>query len=585
MNGESDTTVRHEVRPGEYLDSIVLMQIQRSLADAPGVRKAAAVMATEANRELLRESGLWVDAMEGSRGDDLVLAVRAASSDEAERALAEVDELMRRSRSGDDGGAEDYRYKSLETALADRPDARWVLVSVPGKWAAGVAEEALRADRNVFLYSDNVSVEDEVRLKDEAARRGRLVLGPDCGTARIAGVGLGFGNRVRSGGIGIVAASGTGLQSLMVEVHRQGSGVSQAIGVGGRDLSPEVGGRATRAALALLARDPDTRVLVLVSKPPSAAVAARILGLARSLGKPTVVCFQGLSSSVRALGRVRIATGLAEAARMAVELEPGGERRGADAARSEGARSAETGPDTARRTSVRGLFAGGTLAQEIQLALRTVLDPLRSNAAVPGVERAVDPAGPSEGHTILDLGADELTVGRPHPMLDPELRAERLRVELRDAEVAAVVVDVVLGDGSHADPAGSIVDAVAELRDEGVDLPRVFAWVVGTELDPQGLADQVRRLREVGVLVHRGLDGLVAELVEGLPADPPAEGVPVDASAVAEPFEAINVGVDAFASAIEEQEGRVARVEWRPPAGGDDRLAGILARMKKRTST
>ncbi len=292
---------RCAVRAGSYHDSIVLMRLQQALATLPGVLDAGVVMATQTNLEVLAAGGLEVDVKAGP--DDLLVAVRAESDEAAAEALSRVDALLR-VRGASAGAAGEHRPRSLATALKQLPEARWVLVSVPGRYAADVAQEALDRDRNVFLYSDNVPLGREAALKRQAREKGLLVMGPDCGTAWLGGVGLGFANRVRRGSIGLIGASGTGLQAVMSEIHAHGSGISQAIGTGGRDLSPDVGGITAVQALDLLGRDPETRVIVLISKPPAPEVSARLLALARSTGKPVVVQFLGAPLPGRQIGNL-----------------------------------------------------------------------------------------------------------------------------------------------------------------------------------------------------------------------------------------------------------------------------------------
>ncbi len=313
---------KSEVRSGAYYDSVVLMQLQRSLATLPGVLDAGVVMGTEANQEILAQTGLLTPEGQAGAADDLVIVVKAETEAEAEAALGQVDELLAARR----GGVEqDYCPRSLDLAAEMSPDAQWVLISVPGRYAAGVARQALRLGKNVFLYSDNVSLVDEVALKQTAAERGHLVMGPDCGTAIVNGIGLGFANRVRRGSIGLVAASGTGLQQVSARIHQLGNGISHALGTGGRDLSESVGAVTARQGLDLLIRDPETRVIVLVSKPPAPQVASELLDVARSSDKPVVVDFVGYSPSVREAGNLRFAATFDEAAELAVRLAMEGE--------------------------------------------------------------------------------------------------------------------------------------------------------------------------------------------------------------------------------------------------------------------
>jgi FdrA protein len=512
-------------------------------------------MASPANQALLAASGLVGESETAAAGPhDLLIAIKAESDAAAAEALARVDALLQVRRAG---GEQDFRPRSLASALKILPAARWVLVSVPGRHAAGVTEEALDQDRHVFLYSDNVPLDREVALKRKARERGLLVMGPDCGTAVIGGIGLGFANRVRRGPVGLIGASGTGLQAVMSHVHALGSGISQAIGTGGRDLAQEVGGITAAQALDLLRRDPETRVIVLISKPPAPEAAARLLGLARAAGKPVVVDFLGAPLPARRLGNLHFAASLSEAADVAVRLLEAEAEPPSAAAR----------PFAPGQRRLRGLFSGGTLAHEAHQGLSAVLPPDR--------------------YAILDLGADEFTVGRLHPMIDQDLRLRRLRQEAADPQVALILLDVVLGEGAHADPAGELAPAIERARQEARDAGReldVAAVVIGTDEDPQDLAQQIETLERAGARVCRTVGELVDYAALRL-ADAEASeagGNPVPLEVIREPIAAVNVGLESFYDSLVAQGISAVQVEWRPPAGGNEKLAGILARMKGR---
>jgi len=543
---------------------VVLMQLQRALTALPGVLDAGVVMATPANLDVLAASGLLPDDKSAAGPHDLLIAVKAESDAAAGEALARVDALLQVRRGG---GEQDFRPRSLASALKLLPEARWVLISVPGRYAAGVADEALENGRNVFLYSDNVLVADEVALKRKARTKGLLVLGPDCGTAVLGGVGLGFANRVRRGAIGLIGASGTGLQAIMSHVHTLGFGIAQAIGTGGRDLSEKVGGLTAAQALDLLRRDPETKVIVLVSKPPAPEVAVRLLAAAREVGKPVVVDFLGAPLPARDLGNLRFAASLAEAAEMAVRLS--GDSSGI------GAQPAASG------AYLRGLFSGGTLAYETLLGISAFLAPVFSNAPLSEPQRLGDPLH-SQAHTILDLGADEFTVGRLHPMMDFDLRRRRLRQEASDPQVGLTLLDVVLGEGAHADPAGELAPEIERALAEARTL-EIAVLVIGTDEDPQDLSTQISTLEHAGARVCRTVGELVEFAAERLaPETEAGAGNPVSLEAVQAPLAAVNVGLETFYDSLVAQGARAVQVEWRPPAGGNEKLAGILARMKSR---
>ncbi len=566
--------IEAEVRSGAYYDSIVLMQLQRALAGLPGVLDAGVVMGTEANKEILAQTGLLTGEVQAAAADDLVLVVKAEVEAEAEAALGQVDELLTRRRSVVE---QEYLPKSLESAAAMLPEARWVLVSVPGRYAGGVAREALRLGKHVFLYSDNVSLDDEVALKQLAREKGLLVMGPDCGSAIVNGVGLGFANRVRRGPIGMVAASGTGLQQVSARIHQLGGGLSHALGTGGRDLSEAVGAVTAHQGLDLLARDPETAVIVLVSKPPAARVAEGLLGAARAAGKPVVVDFIGYAPSARRVDNLHFANTFDEAAVLAVES-------------AASPPDPEPVPDVSRfadgQRYLRGLFSGGTLAYEALLLLQDYLPAVYSNVPLTEEQRLGN-ALVSRAHTIVDMGEDEFTVGRLHPMMDNDLRIRRLRQEAEDPETAVVLLDVVLGYGAHPDPAGELAPAIAEARADVVEAGRhleVVAVVVGTDEDPQDMAAQIERLRAAGARVKTSHDAAVryvGRLLRAISGQRSAFSFqPVDLGVLEKPLAAINVGLTSFTESLQAQEAPVVQVDWKPPAGGNERLMAILERMR-----
>jgi FdrA protein len=460
------------------------------------------------------------------------------------------------------------------------PDAHWVLVSVAGRYAAGVARQALRLNKNVFLYSNNVSLEDEISLKQMAAEKGLVVMGPDCGTAIVNGVGLGFANRTRRGTIGIVAASGTGLQQLCSRIHQLGSGITHALGTGGRDLSEKVGAVTARQGLDLFSRDPETKVIVLASKPPSTQVADELIVAARSTGKPVVVDFIGYLG--RSVDNLHFGTTLDETAEIAVRL-------------SAAIPDKSTAPDyrlerfAPGQRYLRGLFSGGTLAYEALLILQDYLPEVYSNAPLDKAFR-LENSMVSQGHTLVDLGEDEFTVGRLHPMMDNDLRIRRLEQEARDPETAVILLDVVLGYGAHPDPAGELAPAILDARETARKAGRhleVIAVVVGTDEDPQGMDSQIEQLAEVGVEIKTSNEAAVRYVGQMLQAldrsttTPPIAQTPVNLAVLKQPLAAINVGLESFTDSLTVQGAPVVQVDWRPPAGGNERLMAILERMKK----
>ena len=555
------TIMKSEVRQGAYYDSVVLMQLQKALAELPDVADAGVVMATEANKELLAAGDL-LPANVSAKADDLLIVVKGETETAVTQAIAQVDELLTRRKAS---GSSEYRPRSLAAAADLLPEANWVLISVPGRYAAAVAEEALGLGKHVFLYSDNVPLADEVRLKQKARASGLLLMGPDCGTAIVNGVGLGFANRVRRGRIGLVAASGTGLQAVSSEIHNLGSGLSQAIGTGGRDLKADVAAITALQAVQLLGQDAATRVIVLVSKPPSSQVATQLLRAAQATGKQIVVNFIGFPPPGHKVGNIHFATSLVETAELAVHM----------------ATTVETSLLSPQRHPVdgyvRGLFSGGTLAYETVLGLTAVLDELHTNIPIRPEQKLAE-LTQSQGHTILDMGEDDFTQGRLHPMMDNDLRIRRLHQETADPEVGFILLDVVLGEGAHPNPAGELRPAIAEAVQAG---KKVIAVVIGTDEDPQDLNGQIEQLAAAGAIVFSSTNEAVDYIFNRLPA-PQFSAPPVSPAAFSGKLAAINVGLESFYDSIKGQGGTAVQVEWRPPAGGNEKLMAILAKMKQK---
>ncbi len=555
---------KHEIRSGAYFDSVVLMQLQKSLADLPGVIDAGVVMATPANCDLLSSSGYDLRNID-AKGDDLLIIVKASTEKNAESALGQVDELLQQRRSR---ATQSFRPRSLRGGADALPEANWVLVSVPGRYATTVAEEGLNLGKHVFLYSDNVSLEDEIRLKRRAREKGLLVMGPDCGTAVINGVGLGFANRLRRGKIGIVAASGTGLQAVSVGIHNLGEGVSQAIGTGGRDLKTEVGGISAKQALELLGRDSNTEVIVLISKPPEPSVVTELLAQGRAIGKPIVINFIGYADPGRQLGNLYFATNLKEAASLAVKLASSYEAQSFTQSHQQ---------EKDEMPFLRALFSGGTLAYEALLGLQNVLSPLYSNIPI-RLEQQLADSLVSQAHTILDLGEDEFTQGRLHPMMDNDLRLRRLRQEASDPQVGMIMLDVVLGEGAHPNPASELGPAIAEMKSRRKI--EFTAIVVGTDEDPQGIEEQIDLLETAGAVVFRDTEEAVTYVSDRLGPKYEINFKPLPLSHFEGALAGINVGLESFYESLKGQGARAIQVDWRPPAGGNEKLMGILAKMR-----
>ncbi len=498
---KSVTIIR--VRRNFYQDSLRLMQISRRLRELAGVVTASAVMATDANLKMLGAQRLLSEDVGALGPNDLLVTIEADSRENADRAAETID-LLEASPIATSHGADDF--ESLDAAAVALRAPNLALVSVPGMYAKIEVAKAIERGMHTFLFSDNVPVEEEIELKERAASRDLLVMGPECGTAIINGVGLGFANVVRRGPVGIVAAAGTGLQEVASLIHRGGAGISHAIGIGGRDLSRSVGGIMAAQALRLLLRDSSTRVVLLVSKPPDDSVARNIVSLLLAADKPAVVCFVGKTMKSPAPERLHFSATLHDAAQKAVELL--GYRNHLGDLSPDGSiwrsRAQKLAKALApRQRYVRGLFSGGTLCYEAQHVLWQRVRPVYSNAPLFGGNKLDDP-NRSRGHCVVDLGHEEFTHSRLHPMIDSSMRAERLLKEAIDPTVAVILFDIVLGYVAAPDPAGDLVAAIKEATITGSRRGRKVAFVAhvcGTDEDPQNLTAQEEKLESAGVLV------------------------------------------------------------------------------------
>ena len=483
------------VKKGAYFDSITLMGCGKEMAGMKGVADAAVVMGTKSNKEILSASGLLVSDFNAARDADLLIAVKAESGKAAEAALAAVDGLLEKATK-QTRSVDEFRPASLEGALEALPDANLALISVAGRYAGDEAMRALERGLHVMLFSDNVPIEKEISLKKFARKKGLLMMGPDCGTAIINGVPLGFANVVAQGDIGIVSAAGTGLQEVSCIISNAGAGISQAIGTGGRDVKKEVGGIMFIEGLKAVANDKNTRVILLISKPPHREVLSRINQQIKAIRKPVIRLFIGAETRPGDPSTLEEAALLAVAASRGENSKRVGERlRARDAEIREMAKR-EAAHRKKHQKYVRGLFSGGTFCAEAQVLFNKMIANVYSNAPVGAAQRLKNSLK-SQENTVIDLGEDEFTVGRPHPMIDYSLRNRRFQQELQDPETAVILLDVVLGYGANSDPEAELREVIRE----GSKKVTVVCSITGTDQDPQNRSEVEKRLKMAGAIV------------------------------------------------------------------------------------
>ena len=479
-----------------YVDSVMQLGGMRAMRAIDGVEWASAAMATPANVATLRAEGVDDGQLAVAGSNDFFLVARAVDDDTSERALAAGEAAVLTPGPGADSGVRSDAPRSLRDAIRAQPGTNVAVISVPGEYATLAAYKALSADLHVLLFSDNVDLDKEIALKEYAASRGLLVMGPGAGTAMLGGIGLGFANAVPPGRVGIVAAAGTGAQEAMALLARWGVGVSQVIGLGGRDLSAQVGGRMARSAMAALRADPGTDVILFISKPPSPEVATAALATAGSASgeTPVVAGLIGLPADFPAPPGVVLADTLESSVVATLGL------LGVAVPDTTCTLGPSVDQALARlapgRSLVRGLFSGGTLCYESLVILGRTIGEVRSNTPV---NKNWGLPAPDGSHQCLDLGEEEYTKGRPHPMIDAEARIELLRKHSADLQVAAIILDVVLGHGANPDPAGILAPVCEEVMAGGG--PQIVAYVLGTEQDPQGYTAQREKLVRAGCIV------------------------------------------------------------------------------------
>lgn len=495
--------IHNVIKHNAYFDSVTLMLFSSKLGGIEGVSEAAVMMGTDHNIELMKSSGILSEELASKvTANDLVIGIKAVSQEVIDLAIKTLEEQFEnKTKSSEGSGA--VRVKTVDAAVKKMEGLNFAIISVPGRFAAAETMKCLKNNMNVLLFSDNITIEEENELKDFAIKNELLMMGTDCGTAIINGVALGFANVVRRGNIGLVAASGTGLQELTVVIDKLGGGISQAIGTGGRDVKKEIGGKMMLFALDALINDPETQVIGIVSKPPAQEVMVKILDKVKGISKPVVACFLGGDPSL-VEGTHTIATEtIEEAAKQLVTLSKGeltvnlnsftdhqlDELVADEVAKLQG------------QKYLRGLYTGGTLAYEAMLILNKKIGNVYSNIAI-NKELSLKDVEVSQDNTILDMGEDYFTDGMPHPMIEPKLRSERIKKEASDPQTAVILLDCVLGYGSHEDPAGAVVKAVEQAKAlQGNRHVTYIASVCGTEKDPQVLSNQVEKLLNVGIIV------------------------------------------------------------------------------------
>ena len=490
------------IKKGVYYDSVSLMIVSKELSKLDGIIDSSVIMGTSENKAILNMAGLNLKNFDDASETDILIGIRASTEIAADNAIRKIDHLFKDLQRNQDIST-DQKIHSFEDALKLLPGANLSLISIAGKYAAGEAMKALKMGLHVMIFSDNVSISEEIELKQYAHDHGLLLMGPDCGSAIINSIPLGFANVVKRGNIGIVGASGTGLQEVSSVISNNGAGISQAIGTGGRDVRKEIGGIMFLDALKTLSEDEETQVIVLVSKPPHPDVLKKIGTELKKIRKPVIGILIGGDSEVLMQSGAISAFTLEEAGLFAVSVSNGKEiesiKESLAKRKVEIFVLAESLAKGNKGRFLRGLFSGGTLCDEAQLVLKESIGLVYSNSPLHADFQLKD-CWKSKENSIIDLGEDEFTRGRPHPMIDFSLRNKRIIQEVADPDVSVILLDVVLGYGSHPDPASELVPVIVQAREKSPGI-LIIGSVTGTDQDPQNRKKVIQGLENAGMII------------------------------------------------------------------------------------
>ncbi|QLK85379.1 acyl-CoA synthetase FdrA [Staphylococcus sp. 17KM0847] len=567
------------IKENTYQDSIVLMLLSNKLSGIDGVNKASVMMGTPANKDIFKSSGLGTEELEQAGPNDIVIVIDTEDSEKVQIVQDEVEAALKgESETTNDSEVKEAISWKQALDLADNPNL--ALISIPGTYAAMEAENALNHNLNVFMFSDNVPKDEEVRLKKLAHEKGLLVMGPDCGTGVIHGVPLAFTNTVNKGDIGIIGASGTGIQEVTTIIDRLGQGVTNAIGTGGRDLSTEVGAITMIDSIKALNADPTVKVITVISKPPAKEVQEKVMNTLRNIEKPIVTLFLGHKPTYDEQNIYNAYT-LEEAAVVSVQLSKG--EKPSYEPHCVGDISVNLQPE---QQGIKGFYSGGTLAYEAAILIQDALNLTGEHEEGYTLK--------SKMHEVIDLGDDMYTQGKPHPMIDPEIRKEKLRQAADDDQAAVIMLDNVIGYGSHDDMASELAPIISEVihktREQGREIV-VLATVVGTEQDYQGYHRQQNILKDAGAVICDTNDQMVRTAIAliGGKVEQPEKTVETfdvieDTLTVDEKVlnlinnkpSVINIGLKSFTTALQDHDAKYVQFNWKPIAGGNTELIKVL---------
>ena len=568
------------IKKNSYQDSVNLMLLTKELSAAEGIEKISVMMGTPANKEIFANSGLYTEELESATPNDICIVIDTEDEGKIDGILESIESFLK-NQSSKSKGKKIPVARTWDSALRKLPDANLAIISIPGEYAAEETSKALEKGLNVFLFSDNVSIEDEKRIKEEARTKGLLVMGPDCGTGIIGGLPLAFANVIEKGNIGIVGASGTGIQEISTIISRKGYGITQAIGTGGRDLSAQIEAITAIEALKLLASDDDTDVIVFISKPPAPEVRDKVIETFKILGKPVVANFLG-DKKRENHDNVFYTHTLEDTALKTVEIAE--KYKISEKNIRKEIKEVKDIIENKEQRSIKGLYCGGTLAAETGMIIRDYYGIEDSGSHDKGMMLHYN------GHEIIDLGDDFYTQGRPHPMIDPSIRVDMVYEMAKRPETAVILLDNVIGYGGHEDMAGVFAPVIKEIKEDPAYKKIVFiASITGTENDPQKYSEQYKKLEDSGAVVcesNAQATRMAVEIIKSLEKsetnniETGEESIEVKSNIINTEPVIINIGLGKFAETVKKYDAKVIQYNWAPTAGGDKRLAEILKKLR-----
>ena len=475
------------IKKNFFRDSVQMMQFSQQLKDEQGVIDAAIVMSTVLNKNTLKNMNLLTEDGISATENDTLISINCQDENSLSNAIQKAEQLLTSI-----SAKAKNEFTSLASALDTFSDANIASLSIPGQFVKEMATELINKQLNLFVFSDHVPLEDEIYLKNLALENNVLFMGPEAGTSILNGTVFGFGNRVRKGSIGIIGASGTGIQESSTMIDLFGEGISHGIGVGGRDLRNDIGGMMTMKAMEIFENDPNTKAVLLVSKPVDNYIRNKIINKINNFSKKNyVLCLIGDNENSVDTAKIKFSKSIQMSVLKILKLlDDNVYKKTKDVVRNQINDSIKLSESLSKDLNegqkfIRGFFAGGTLCYESKIILEQMIGKIYSNLSSDD-EYSIKGNVSSKENTLIDFGEEEFTSARPHPIIDPLLRRNRILEDANDPNVGVIIIDIICGinaaKNTMAFHAETIKKAIEIAREQGRKLS-VFTYICGTEND------------------------------------------------------------------------------------------------------